>query len=76
MRSYLLLHLDSEGARYSQLAELLEDLGFRAHTDGGYDFVYDWDREATVTESLGLADRVQATLQGQRTYFRLESVPE
>lgn len=75
MRTYLLLQLDSEGAPYSDIAELLEDLGFRPHT-GGYDFVYDWDRPATVRESLELADRIQASLRGSRVGFRLESSDE
>jgi hypothetical protein len=74
MRTYLLLHLDSEGAQYSEITETLVDLGFKPHADGGYDFVYEWGREATVGESLEFADRVQAALQGERTYFRLESV--
>ncbi len=76
MQTYLLLHLDSEGARYSEITETLVDLGFRPHTDGGYDFVYDWGRAATVGESLEFADRVQTALRGQRTYFRIESVEE
>ena len=45
------------------------DMGFQPHADGGYDFVYDWGREATVEESLTFADRVQAALQGQKTFF-------
>ena len=76
MRTFLLLQLDSEGGSYSDIAETLVDLGFRPHPDGGYDFVYDWGREATVEESLAYADRVQAAIQGQRTYFRIESVEE
>jgi hypothetical protein len=76
MRTYILLHLDSEGGRYSEIATLLQGIGFRVHTEGGYDFVYDWGREATVGESLDLADRVQASIRGTRTYFRLESSPE
>jgi len=76
MRTYLLLHLDSEGGRYSEVAEVLEDLGFRPHTEGGYDFVYDWGREATVAESLAFADRIQTAIHGLKTFFRLESVEE
>ncbi len=76
MRTYLLLHLDSEGAAYSELTETLVDIGFRPFTEGGYDFVYDWGREASVQESLEFADRVQTAMQGQRSYFRVETVPE
>ncbi len=75
MKTYLLLQLDSEGSAFSEIAELLEDLGFRSQ-HGGYDFVYDWGRAATVRESLEFADRIQAALRGSRVGFRLESSEE
>jgi hypothetical protein len=75
MRTFLLLQLDSEGAPFSEIADLLEDAGFRPH-EGGYDFVYDWSRTPSVRESLELGDRVQATLKGKNVYFRLESADE
>lgn len=75
MRTYLLLQLDSEGASFSEIAEVLEDMGFR-HQQGGYDFVYDWARDATVQESLQFADRVQAALRGKNVFFRVESTEE
>jgi hypothetical protein len=75
MRTFLLLQLDSEGAPFSEVADLLEDAGFRPH-EGGYDFVYDWGRTPGVRESLELADRVQATLKGKSVYFRIESADE
>ena len=74
-QTYLLLQLSSEGAPYSEVAELLEDLGFRAEKDG-YDFVYDWGRPATVRETLELADRTQVALKGCRVSFRVESTEE
>ena len=74
-QTYLLLQLSSEGAEYSAVAELLEDLGFEAQ-QGGYDFVYDWGRPATVRESLEFADRIQAALKGTRVSFRIESSDE
>ncbi len=70
--THLLLQLSSEGAAYSDIAEVLESLGFRPETDG-YDFVYDWGRSATVRETLELADRIQAALKGSRVAFRIES---
>ena len=75
MKTYLLIQLDSEGATPSEIADVLENMGFRPHT-GGYDFVYDWARDATVKESLQFADRVQAALRGKDVYFRVESVEE
>jgi hypothetical protein len=72
MKTFLLLQLDSEGATYSQVADLLEDLGFQPQATG-YDFVYDWGRAASVQESLEFADRIQAALKGSRVHFRIES---
>jgi hypothetical protein len=74
-KTFLLVQLNSEGAPYSEIAELLEDLGFRAETEG-YDFMYDWGRPATVRETLEFADRIQETLRGKRVGFRIESTEE
>ncbi len=74
-RTFLLLQLSSEGAPYSAVAETLESLGFRPETEG-YDFVYDWGREATVGETLEFADRIQEALKGSRVSFRIESSEE
>ena len=74
-KTFLLLQLDSEGAPYSEVATVLEDLGFRAETEG-YDFVYDWGRPASVAESLSFADRIQESLRGKRVNFRIESSEE
>ena len=74
-KTFLLLQLDSEGAPYSEVAAVLEDLGFRPETEG-YDFVYDWGRPASVAESLSFADRIQESLRGKRVNFRIESTEE
>ncbi len=74
-KTFLLLQLDSEGAPYSEIADCLEDLGFREETEG-YDFVYDWSREVSVQESLDFADRIQLALKGKKVCFRIESTEE
>jgi hypothetical protein len=74
-KTFLLLQLDSEGAPYSEVATILEDMGFRAETEG-YDFVYDWSRPASIAESLTFADRIQEALRGTRVRFRIESTEE
>jgi hypothetical protein len=74
-KTFLLLQLDSEGAPYSEVAELLEDLGFRPETEG-YDFLYEWGRPASVQETLDFADRIQETLRGKRVGFRIESTED
>jgi hypothetical protein len=74
-KTFLLLQLDSEGSPYSDIADCLEDLGFREETEG-YDFVYDWTREVSVQESLEFADRVQLALKGKKVCFRVESAED
>lgn len=74
-KTFLLLQLDSEGAAYSEVADVLVSLGFRPETEG-YDFVYDWERPATVRESLEFGDRIQESLRGKRVLFRIESAEE
>jgi len=74
-KTFLLLQLDSEGAPYSEVAELLEAMGFRPEMEG-YDFLYEWGRAATVRETLEFADRIQETLRGKRVGFRIESTDE
>ncbi len=76
MKTYLLLQFDSEGAPYSEVAEVLEDMGFRREPGNGYDFVYDWGRDATVKDSLRFADQIQEALRGKSVFFRIESVEE
>lgn len=74
-RTFLLLQLDSEGAPYSKVAEILESVGFESRTEG-YDFVYEWGRAAGVRETLELADRIQEALRGSHVSFRIESTDE
>jgi len=74
-KTFLLLQLDSEGAPYSDVATMLEDLGFRPESEG-YDFVYDWGRPVSIHETLAFADRIQTALRGSRVCFRLESTEE
>ncbi len=74
-KTFLLLQLDSEGAPYSDVATILEDLGFQPETEG-YDFVFDWGRPVAIHETLEFADRIQTALQGSRVRFRIESTDE
>ncbi len=74
-KTFLLLQLDSEGAPYSEVAETLEDLGFRPETEG-YDFVYDWGRPVSVAASLSFPDRLQESQRGKRVNFRIESTED
>jgi len=42
---------------------------------GNYDFVYSWPKKVVdPTETLELADLVQATLKGMKVLFKFETV--
>lgn len=75
MRTYVIVQLDSEGANFSDVASTLEDLGFKPQV-GEYDFVYEWDRQATVKDSLWFADRIHTALKGMGVWFRIETVQD
>ncbi len=74
-KTFLLLQLDSEGAPYSEVASVLEDLGFRPETEG-YDFVYEWSHPVSIRETLEFADRIQTALRGLKVSFRIESAED
>ncbi len=74
-RTFLLLQLNSEGAAFSDVAEILESVGFRPGPDG-HGFVYEWGRSVPLSEILGFADRIQTALKGSRVSFRIESTEE
>ncbi len=73
MKTFIKVQLDSEGATFSDVAEVLEDIGFRP-IQGEYDFSYEWDKHASVKDSLWFADRIQTALKGMGVWFRIETV--
>lgn len=70
-RTYLTLTLNSEGANLSEVAKVLEKIGF-VPTKGSYDFVYEWEKEnIPVEELIKLAERVQYVLKGKQVLFQI-----
>lgn len=73
MRTYLVVWFNSEGGRPQEITERLLSLGFKV-MKGNYDYVYEWDRNATIDEILTFGDKVQLTLKGMDVLFKLETV--
>jgi hypothetical protein len=73
MKSYLVIFVDSEGARPTQIRDRMQNLGFEP-IPGYYDFEYEWGKNATTTDALGLADQVHETLEGMKVYFKIETM--
>ena len=72
MRTYLSVMFSTEGGRPSKIVERLQMIGFKP-TTGNYDFVYEWDKSATVDDTIYFADKVHETLRGQNVRFKLET---
>ena len=75
MITYIRIMFSSEGRRPSLVFEAIRSLGFEP-TQGNYDGIYKWDKNATVEEAIYLADKVQITLKNMGVVFTLETVPD
>lgn len=73
MITYLTVTFNSDGAMPSKVVQRLQALGF-APTTGNFDFMYEWDREARVEETVDLADQVHYTLKGTGALYKIETV--
>lgn len=73
MKTYLTVMFNSEGARPSEVANVLYNLGFTA-VQGNYDFEYDWGRSANVKDIIWFGDKIHSTLKGYKVLFKLETI--
>ncbi len=73
METYLRVTFDSEGAKPSEVADRLRSFGFMP-TQGNYDFVYDWNGNATHDQLIDLSDEITRLLRGYRVLFEIETV--
>ena len=73
METYLRVTFDSEGSRPSEIASRLQTFGF-VPTQGNYDFVYDWNGQASRDQLLDLYDEVSRLLRGYGVLVELETV--
>lgn len=72
MKSYLTVMFSTEGNMPSDVVDRLQMIGFKPCT-GNYDFVYEWDKNATIEDSMGLADKVHGVLEGMGVMFSMET---
>ncbi len=73
MKSYLKVTFSSEGAKPSEVVDKLFMIGLKA-TKGNYDFVYEWDKNATVKDTIWFADKIHTALKGTKIHFQMETV--
>ena len=73
MKTYLKVTFSSEGAKPSEVINRLRSLGFKPEM-GEEDLIYDWGYNATIQDSTWLGDKIQATLEGFRVMFQIETM--
>ncbi|MCW6168856.1 MAG: hypothetical protein LVQ96_05045 [Thermoplasmatales archaeon] len=73
MKTYLKVTFSSEGAKPSEVINRLRSLGFKP-VMGEQDLIYEWGNSATIEDSIWFADKIQATLEGFRVMFQIETM--
>jgi signal recognition particle subunit SEC65 len=82
MWTYVKITLSSEGAKASEIADIMKQIGFVA-TLGEYDFVYKWDEKGITpktvidfvnTKVIKLVDEVQEKLKGKKVLLQFTTV--
>lgn len=72
-KTYLILHFGTAGAKPTELARKLSELGFNAEL-GAIDFVHKWGEEQPSKEQiLELADKVAEALNGSGSVFNIDT---
>ena len=72
MRTYLTVMFSTEGSHPSEVVDRLQMIGFKPCT-GNYDFVYEWDNNATLEDTIYFADKVHEVLKGMGVLFSTET---
>ena len=73
MKTYLTVTFNSEWSKPSEVTDRLCMLGFKP-TQGTYDFIYEWDRKASVKDAIWFADKIHEILRGHHVLFKLETL--
>ncbi|MEF8874415.1 MAG: hypothetical protein V5A88_07080 [Candidatus Thermoplasmatota archaeon] len=75
MKTYIMLMFNSEGAKPSEILDVLHGLGFEPQK-GEYDMVYEWDDSTEVKEAVWFADKIHTNLEGYNVSYSIETVEE
>ena len=75
MKTYLSIWYNSDGDSSSptEVNNRLMSLGFKP-IHGLYDYVFEWNKIATLDDVLRMGDKVQLTLGGTGVLFKIETV--
>lgn len=75
MKTYLNVRFHSDGEKSTSVNDRLMSMGFQP-TKGRYDYVYEWAENATLEDTLSIADQLHSTLKDSNVFFNLETVEE
>jgi hypothetical protein len=73
MKTYLIIWINSEGSKPSDISDRLLSMGFQP-VEGEYDYLYKWDSRADINDIIKFGDQVQNTLKGSGVLFKLETI--
>ena len=72
MKSYITMMFSTEGSLPSTVVDRLQMIGFKPCA-GNYDFVYEWDKNATIEDTIYFADKIHEVLKDMGVLFSLET---
>ncbi len=75
MKTYLDVTFSSEGAKPSEIINRLRSLGFKP-VIGEHDMIYEWGSSAAEADAIWFADKIQATLEGFKILFHIETLED
>ncbi|RLF33963.1 MAG: hypothetical protein DRN07_01140 [Thermoplasmata archaeon] len=73
MKTYVTITFSSEGSKPSEVERRLFGIGLQA-IQGRYDFVYEWERDPSMSDVMDLLDRIQEVLRGTEVFFSIETL--
>ena len=73
MKTYVEVFISSDGAKASEILEILTELGFQP-SFGEQDFVYHWRKDVVLPEILRFIDEIQEKLKGTNTLLKFTTI--
>ena len=73
MKTYVEVYVSADGAKPSEILEILTSLGFQS-AFGEQDFVFNWKKEVVLPEILKFVDKIQSKLKGTGVLLKFTTI--
>jgi hypothetical protein len=73
MKTYVEVYVSSDGAKASEIMEIMTNLGFKS-SYGEQDFVFNWKKEVVLAEILKFVDKIQSKLKGTGVFLKFTTI--